>query len=142
MTLHLRKLAVGITDIDEMLSLHANRANQLGGVSCAYSRNHPKRKDELLGGSLYWVIKGSFALRQEIIGFEDVPQPPDEDGNPKRPHCRILLSPNAVRVQQKPQKAFQGWRYLQQADAPVDIAERPDDFDDAMESQLNELGII
>jgi hypothetical protein len=33
-----------------------------------------------------------------------------------------VLDPRLVRVEVRPVKAFQGWRYLTQADAPADIA--------------------
>lgn len=141
MTLHLKKLAVGITDMSHMEQAQTARYGD-SDVVYAHSRNHPKRKDELIGGSLYWIIKGRYALRQEIVGFADNPQPPDEDGNPVRPHCIIILAKPIIPVQTLSHHAFQGWRYLNSADAPADLTVRHSDFSESMESNLNDLGII
>ena len=35
--------------------------------------------------------------------------------------CRIMLDPKLVVVRPTPRRAFQGWRYLEAADAPEDL---------------------
>ena len=51
-------MAVGIADLDDLRRVRAARIAQLGG-SFVFTRNHPRRAEEVLrGGSLYWVIRG------------------------------------------------------------------------------------
>ena len=140
--LHLKKLAVGIDSVDHMIERQKFNFDQMG--QCAtYSRNHPREKDALIGGSLYWIIKGAFGVRQEILGFEDMEQGLDEDGKLIKPHCRILLSPDVIAVRRIRHRAFQGWRYLQDDDTPADILRRRDsELSDEMEEELNNLGLL
>ena len=35
------------------------------------TRFRPKRADELIGGSLYWIVKQRIAARQTILGFDE-----------------------------------------------------------------------
>lgn len=121
MVLHLIKLCVGTSSIEELTDWQA--ANRLfrpkrGEPLRVYHTTFqmPKRQDELLsGGSLYWVIKGLIQARQRITGLEDGHK---DDGSPC---CRILLDPKIVAVRPVPRKAFQGWRYLAPEDAPPDL---------------------
>lgn len=91
------------------------------------TRQTPRRSDELLaGGSLYWVFKGVILIRQPIAAVETL-----GEGPAKR--CEILLSERMIRTAPHPRRAFQGWRYLQPADAPPDRdsaveGEVPDDL--------------
>ena len=76
----------------------------------------PKRADEVLaGGSLYWVIKGVICVRQRIVAIDDVT---DEHGL----RCGLYLDADLVRTTPQPRRAFQGWRYLEDKDAPADLA--------------------
>ncbi len=72
------------------------------------TRMRPKRAAELVGGSLYWIVKHRIVARQEILRFED-----REDGR-----IDIVCSAELVPVSPMPRRAHQGWRYLEEADAP------------------------
>jgi len=119
MTLHLQKLAVGISDPDHLARVQAARAVRRDGRALVpgWTRRAPTRADALLdGGSIYWVVKGVMRVRQRLVGFEaDV-----DDGG--REFCRMLLDPELVPVVPAPRRPFQGWRYLQARDAPPDLA--------------------
>lgn len=81
------------------------------------TRMVPKRVDELLdGGSLYWVIKGNVQCRQRLL---DVRPFTDVDGINR---CHLVLEPKIIPTQWQPRRAFQGWRYLTTAEAPLDEA--------------------
>ena len=89
------------------------------------------------GGSIYWIIKGVMTARQAIIDFVEVQR---VDGTPA---CGIVLSPEIVDVVPTRMRIFQGWRYLEVADAPIDVLT---DDDENMPSEfvakLRELGIF
>ena len=69
MPLHLLKLAVGVDSIDHLRDVRAARRAERGG-SWVYTRNHPRRTQEVLaGGSIYWIIRGHIRVRQRITGF-------------------------------------------------------------------------
>ena len=68
----------------------------------------PKRAAELVGGSLYWIVKHRLTACQEILRFED-----REDGR-----IDIVCSAELVAVSPQPRRAHQGWRYLEDVDAP------------------------
>ena len=67
-------------------------------------------------------------------------------GEGGRPHCGIVLDPKVVRVVPRPQRAFQGWRYLEEANVPQDLYEAGGDIDaampDEMQAELRRLGIL
>ena len=112
--LHLLKMAVGISDLDELRRVRAARIAQLGG-SFVFTRNRPHRAEAILrGGSLYWVIRGQIRARQRIIGFHGNR---DEKG---RAYCLIEVTPELVATEWRPWRPFQGWRYLSPADTPPD----------------------
>lgn len=120
MTLHLVKLCVGATSIEDLAEWQAtHRAfKQKGGGLRVYHTTFqtPKRQAELLdGGSLYWVIKGVIQCRQKLTRFEDGTK---DDGSAC---CKLILDPEIVPVRPQPRKAFQGWRYLTSDDAPADL---------------------
>ena len=137
MTVHLKKLSVGSASIDSLRRLQAQRLSNVGRL-VHITRNRPRRAEELLdGGSIYWIIKGVMTARQKII---DLVQSRRADGSPA---CGIVLSPEIVTVAPKRMRIFQGWRYLEVADAPIDIGK---DNDENMPSEflaeLRELGIF
>lgn len=68
----------------------------------------PKRAEELVGGALHWIVKHRIVARQEILRLED-----RKDGR-----IDIVLSDQLVLVAPSPMRAHQGWRYLDEADAP------------------------
>ena len=143
MALHLIKLCVGCDSVedlagwlDERMAALKRRGERPEHVHI--TRMVPKRVGELLdGGSLYWVIKGSIQVRERVI---DVQPFVDTDGIGR---CRIVLEPNLVLTEWQPRRPFQGWRYLEVADAPRDLKQgrRGDDIPPALLAELAGLGL-
>ena len=108
------------------------------------TRNTPKRAAEILdGGSVYWIIKGAIIMRQTIIDIETL-----ADDNGKK-FCMIVKDPEIMLVQPKPQRAMQGWRYLDPEQSPPDLypfdPEADDNthtLDEKMAKELSELGLL
>ncbi|MDE2447042.1 MAG: DUF1489 domain-containing protein [Alphaproteobacteria bacterium] len=138
MTLHLIKLCVGVSEIEEMQSwvkLARGAKEELDHVT----RMFPRRTDEVLdGGSLYWVIRGLILCRQPIADLQEVV---GADGIQR---CRIVFEPKIILVRPTPRRAFQGWRYLLAEDAPADLprGEKPGDMSDSMRRELAALGLL
>ena len=122
MSLNLIKLCVGAESVDDhrswiALSLERKRKLGLPVEQFHTTRMIPKRRDELLdGGSLYWVIKGSVLARQRLV---DIRPFKDDEGVQR---CHLVLDPTVVETRPLPRRAFQGWRYLVEGDAPGDLA--------------------
>jgi hypothetical protein len=114
--LHLTKVAVGCPDVETLARLQRER---WGDDACSMTRFAPKRADELVGGSLFWIIKHRIVARQEITSFAMVMTEWGEK-------CRIGLVPGPVLVVAVPKRAHQGWRYLAAADAPADLGDAAD----------------
>lgn len=133
--LHITKVAVGCTEIETLRERLAARA--IGGETFITTRYRPKRDSELVGGSLFWIIKHRLVARQEILGFEE-----EEEGK----RCRILLSAVLKPVRAHPKRAHQGWRYLTAADAPADLdgdeAEGMSALPQDMAAELSALALI
>jgi hypothetical protein len=104
--LHLTKVAVGCASVEALENRIARRASK--GEVRIPTRMRPKRMDELIGGSLHWIVKHRIVARLEILRFED-----RSDGR-----IDIVCSADLVKVPPKPKRAHQGWRYLDDADAP------------------------
>nr|WP_051548221.1 DUF1489 family protein [Sneathiella glossodoripedis] len=69
MTVHLVKVCVGISSIEQLRSSQARRL--IAGPICHVTKQRPQREAELLdGGSLYWIIKGHIAVRQRVVELE------------------------------------------------------------------------
>jgi hypothetical protein len=91
----------------------------------------PKRAAEILtGGSLYWIIQGQIRVRQRIHGLD-----PGVDGEGVR-FCLIRLDAGLVETVRRPARPMQGWRYLEEADAPPDLSAGLKDEVDEMPPQL------
>jgi hypothetical protein len=137
--LHLLKMAVGVGDIDELRRFRAARLKERG-ASWVYTRNHPRRTEEVLaGGSIYWVIRGQIRVRQLVTGFRSER---DENG---RAYCLIDVDPALVATALRPWRPFQGWRYLSPADAPPDAPVGPGGIaamPERMLAELRALGLI
>src|SRR3954470_11542114 len=103
--LHLTKVAFGCRTIDALQKRVAARA--LGGEMRVVTRMRPKRSDELIGGSIHWIVKHRLIGRQEILRFED-----RKDGR-----IDIVLSGNLELIPPYPKRAHQGWRYLEAGNA-------------------------
>ncbi len=112
--LHITKVAVGCGDIDT-LARHMAARLEAEGETYIFTRNQPRRASELVGGSIYWIIKHRLMARQGIISFSEAA---DGEG---RIRTRIGLDPAVIAVVPQPRRAHQGWRYLAAADAPADL---------------------
>ena len=66
--------------------------------------------DELIGGSLYWIVKHRLIGHQQILRFED-----RKDGR-----IDIVLSGTLELIPPSPKRAHQGWRYLEAANVPAE----------------------
>jgi hypothetical protein len=114
MSLHLVKLCVGVDKV-ERLTPSGRKARGRTGPPTVHTRHTPKRAEELLdGGSLYWVIKGVILCRQPIVKITKL-----EDGAHNR--CEIELGDTVIETAPQPKRAFQGWRYYTDKDAPPDL---------------------
>ena len=104
--LHLTKVAFACRDLDALLKRIANRAAD--GELRVATRMRPKRAAELIGGNLFWIVKHRIVAGNAIFRLED-----REDGR-----IDIVCSAELVTVAPRPRRAHQGWRYLEDADAP------------------------
>jgi hypothetical protein len=104
--LHLTKVAFACRDLDSLRERVTRRAAD-GELRIA-TRMRPKRAAELIGGSLYWIVKHRLVGRNEILRFED-----RSDGR-----IDIVCVAELVAVSPSPRRAHQGWRYLEDEDAP------------------------
>jgi hypothetical protein len=145
MALHLIKLCVGAESIDDLRDWVARKAQTavaagLEPHSYHTTRMVPKRVEELLeGGSLYWVIKGQVQARQRLTGIETFT---DGEGIGR---CNLILGPEVVETAYQPRRAFQGWRYLQDNEAPRDLAALGADTAELpleLRRELAELGLL
>ncbi len=145
MSLNLIKLCVGCDSIGELSGWmtdrgKANVSRGLGRRHAHITRMMPKRAEELLaGGSLYWVIAGQLSARQQLVGIESFV---DEEGIGR---CKLWMDCKVVKVLPRPFRAFQGWRYLTEEDAPADLAGKGEglaEMPDRMRAELGALGLI
>lgn len=108
--LNISKVAVGCASLEALKRRQQARVSN--GIVPVVTRFRPKRSDELVGGSIYWIVKHRITARNLILGFEEAP---DEK------KTIIRLDPQLVPVRAWPKRAHQGWRYLTPADAPQDF---------------------
>ena len=124
------KLGVGVPDVEWL-----ERRAQGGQPLVVHTRMTPKRAAEIEdGGSLFWVVKGTIVCRQPVLDIRT-------HGEGKASRCEITLEPVVVRTAPMGRRPFQGWRYFEAKDAPVDLSsvdagEAPDE----LVRQLRELG--
>lgn len=110
MPLHLTKVAFGAASVEHLSERLRERA--AAGPVCLTTRYLPKRHEEVAGaGSLYWIIRHQLVARSAILHFGEA------DGG----RVAIHLGSELVMVHARPKRAHQGWRYLEGADAPVDL---------------------
>ena len=138
MPLHLTKVAFGADSVD-----HLAERLRLGGEEGPVfltTRYLPKRHEEVAGpvgegGSMYWILKHQLIARSPILGF----------GEAEGGRVAIHIDPKLVLVQARPKRAHQGWRYLEGADAPLDLggdATGLDIMPPALMTKLAELALI
>ena len=129
--LHILKLCVGAESVEDLETWQAaNAARWPAGCAVHVTRMWPKREAELLsGGSLYWVIKGIILCRQRLLGLEE------RIGDDGITRCALMLDRQVIRTEAAPRRPFQGWRYMQDKDAPRDLA-APRGGDDSLPTDL------
>jgi hypothetical protein len=110
MSLHISKVAFGCATIETFA--RRQQARRVGDAVAIVTRFRPKRADELIGGSIFWIVKHRLVARQAILGF---------DLRPSDRKTVIRLDPELVPVRALAKRAHQGWRYLDPADAPADL---------------------
>ena len=141
MTVNLLRMAVGIDDVAHLKRVQRERLKgRKDGRLFTYTRNTPKRADELTdGGSLYWIVKGYVRVRQRVLAVEQ------ETDNEGRRWCALQLDPAHVLTVLQARRPQQGWRYLDPADAPPDrpkgLAE-DEEMPEEMAAELRELGLL
>jgi hypothetical protein len=129
---------VGVRDIAHLSALQTARAGSNPPLR-HYTRQFPKRFAELTdGGSIYWVIGGTILVRQFI---RDVRAETEDDGTKI---TALALDPELIQLEPRPQRAFQGWRYLKPEDAPPDLGQgsTATDMPEAMRRELAALGLL
>ncbi len=145
MTLHILKLCVGCNSVEELAAWqHRRLATMREGNPDAelmhVTRQTPRREGFGPGSSIYWVIGGYIRARQKITALREIR---GADGIPR---CGLALDPVIVATEPGPRRAFQGWRYLNAADAPPDLASGAAHADaampPAMRQALTELRLI
>ena len=105
--LHLTKVAFACRDL-EALQERVRRRAEHGEVRIA-TRMRPKRAEELIGGNLYWIVRHTIIAGLPILRLED-----RSDGR-----IDIVCSAELKTVAPMPRRAHQGWRYLEDAEAPA-----------------------
>lgn len=131
MPLHLTKVAYGATSLEDMRSWFAHR----GEEARLTTRYLPKRHEEIAGGSLFWIYKHQLVMRSPILRFEEA-----EGGK-----THIVISSQLIDVHPAPKRAHQGWRYLEDKDAPRDLADGEtagDVIPGGLASELARLGLV
>ncbi len=127
------KLCVGCDTVEELLDWRRSEGEHRPWVM--RTRQTPRRAAEVLaGGSLYRVFKGFVLCRQRIVEINTVGEGPVS-------RCEVTLDKEIVLVAPTRRRAFQGWRYLDAADAPEDLAGFAEDAAPLeLTRQLRELG--
>ena len=142
---NLVKLCVGITTINQLEQLQSMRRGEYvkagrPPVSIHITRNKPKRSKEIINsGSLYWVIRRQIRVRQKIIRIDDIE---DAEGRKK---CCLVLDSDLIKTEHRAYRPFQGWRYLEQSDAPADLSNNQkaeSEMPSEMEEELRGLGLL
>ncbi|MBS7540872.1 DUF1489 family protein [Ancylobacter lacus] len=145
MPLHLLKLCVGADSIEDIEAWIAETLADQAGRGLAPHHAHvtrmvPTRVEELLdGGSLYWVVKGEVSCRQRLLAVTPFV---DADGIRR---CELVLEPSVQRVEPRPSRPFQGWRYLAPKDAPPDLGTASgggEALPESLRRELRALGLI
>ncbi len=115
---NLVKLCVGAEKVEDLIDWqHTRAALNPDGLPHHITRMWPKRAAEVVnGGSIYWVFKGVLLARQRVLRLDEAA---GADGILR---CAIVMDPAVIRTEPVPKRAFQGWRYMEAADSPRDLA--------------------
>ena len=130
--LHLTKVAVGCASIEALQNRIARRVTN--DEVRVPTRMRPKRMAELVGGSLHWIVKHRIVARQQILRFDD-----RNDGR-----IDIVCSADLELIPPKPKRAHQGWRYLEEGEAPTgeDDGTGLSELPPRMYAKLATLGLV
>jgi len=132
MPLHMTKIAYSaqsVSSLRDWLEGHAP------GEALMTTRYLPKRHEEMVGGSLYWIFEHALIGRSPLLGFAQ-----RDDGR-----WHIRLEPTLIQVHTRPRRAHQGWRYLTDEDAPRDLGlgeEAGDLMPARLIGELAKLGLV
>jgi hypothetical protein len=121
MTLHILKLCVGVSSLEELADWQRRRLATLRKIDPSaelmhVTRQTPRREGFAPGASIYWVIGGYIRARQRITALRE------ERGADGIVRCGLVLGPELVATEPVPRRAFQGWRYFAASEVPADIA--------------------
>ena len=146
MSLHILKLCVGVSSLDDLRrwqqrrGFHRTDLAHAGKVVVHVTRNMPRRAADVLdGGSLYWVVRGRIACRNRILALEEI------EGEDGKRRCAIVMAAGPVQVIPRRHRPFQGWRYFAADSAPPDLETARADAGDLpaeMAADLLELGLL
>ena len=131
MALHITKIAFraeSVASLRRWLESHEAEAPMT-------TRYLPKRHEDMAGGSLYWIHEHAIVGRSPINGFTQ-----RDDGR-----WWIRLEPRLILVHPRAKRAHQGWRYLEDRDAPPDIggdAGAGDVLPPRLVGELAKLGLV
>jgi len=128
--LHLTKVAFGCRTLESLEKRVAARTH--GGEMRVPTRMRPKRMEELIGGSLHWIVKHRLIGRQQILRFED-----RKDGR-----IDIVLSGDLELIPPAPKRAHQGWRYLDEESLPTDSGDGLADLPPQLYGKLSALALV
>ena len=129
--LHLTKVAFGCDSVDYLVERLAARETPVRLTT----RYRPKRHEDLIGGSLFWILKHKLVARSEILGFAEAPEGKTD----------ILVSNRVILVHPKAKRAHQGWRYLTKGSAPCDVVEGDvagDELPPGLAIELASIGLL
>ena len=129
--LHLTKVAFGCTSLEDL----SERIEARGDVVRLTTRYRPKRFEEIIGGSLFWILKHRLVGRSEIVAFDEA-----EGGK-----TDIVIKARVIATVAQPKRAHQGWRYLEAANAPADLgagSQGADALPAALAGELAAMGLI
>lgn len=136
MALHMTKIAFGAPSVASLRAwLEAQAGPDGSGEALLTTRYLPKRHEEMAGGSLFWIHEHALVGRSPILGFAQLP-----DGR-----WSIRLEPRLIAVHTRPRRAHQGWRYLDENDAPADLGageEAGDALPARLIGELAKLGLV
>lgn len=107
MPVHLTKVAYSCASLETLERRIARLAD--GGELRIPTRMRPKRADECIGGYLHYIVKHRIVGRVEILRFDD-----RRDGR-----IDIVCRARLETVAPVARRAHQGWRYLEDGDAPT-----------------------
>ena len=134
MPLHMTKIAFGAESPAHLRQRLESYAD--AGEIRLTTRYLPKRHEEMVGGSLYWILNHTLVGRSPILGFMDNGQG----------RTWIRLHPELIPVRSIPKRAHQGWRYLEGKDAPPDLgsagADARDEMPPKMLGELMKMGLV